>query len=350
MTVAKKEENISGLQQLKQQLREKCLGRLYFFYGEETFLLHHYLGQMRKQLIDPLTESFNYHKLNNETFSLEDLADCVENLPMMAETTMVVVDEVNLFSMPETDRQKLIDIVSDIPDYCTLVFTYVAEEWTPDRRQKKLYDALTDNGLMVEFCKQDQRELIPWITRHFAANGKKISPNLCSYLIDITGGTMTALASEISKISAYSGADTICQADIDAVTEPVMDAVVYQMTDLLGRGEYGAALQKLKELRKMQEAPLSILGSIGSHFRRMSTAKMLQISGKTSVELERIYNIKDYPARKIMGAAAKFSAGFYAKAADLIMETDYKLKTSFDDPDRLMELLILDLAREARNG
>ena len=128
--MAKKEQNIAGLQQLKQQLRDKKPGRLYFFYGEETFLLHHYLEQLRKFLVDPLTESFNYHKLNNETFSVEDFADCVENLPMMAETTMVVVDEIDLFSISEPDRNRVIEVVSDIPDYCTIVFTYVSEEWS----------------------------------------------------------------------------------------------------------------------------------------------------------------------------------------------------------------------------
>jgi len=33
-----------------------------------------------------------------------------------------------------------------------------------------------------------------------------------------------------------------------------------------------------------------------------------------------------------------------------VLETDYKMKTSFDDNERLLELLILQLAREARNG
>jgi DNA polymerase III delta subunit len=58
----------------------------------------------------------------------------------------------------------------------------------------------------------------------------------------------------------------------------------------------------------------------------------------------------DYPARKTMSAAGRFSARFCAKAAELVMETDYKMKTSFDDNDRLLELLILQLAQEARNG
>ena len=51
-----------------------------------------------------------------------------------------------------------------------------------------------------------------------------------------------------------------------------------------------------------------------------------------------------------MDAARRFSPEFCAKAAELVMETDYRMKTSFDDADRLLEMLILQLAQEARRG
>ena len=51
-----------------------------------------------------------------------------------------------------------------------------------------------------------------------------------------------------------------------------------------------------------------------------------------------------------MEAARRFKPEFLRKAANLVLETDYKMKTSFDDNERLMELLILQLAQEARNG
>ena len=348
--MAKKQEQNDSLQTLKRELREKQVGRLYFFHGEETFLLSHYLEQIKKLLLDELTESFNFHKLTNETFDLQTFADSVENLPMMAENTLVWVDEIDLFKLTEGDREKVGEIFADIPDYCTVVFTYVTTPWKPDKRLKKLWDVISKYGNVVEFAKQDQRELIPWVTRHFAARKKKITPDLCAYLIDITGGTMTALSGEIAKISAYSGSDDIRRSDIDAVTEPVLDAVVFQMTDLLGQGEYGPALLKLRQLLKMQQDPIAILGAVGGHFRRLSTALSLMQSGKGSGELMRLCALGDYPARKTMSAAGKFSGKFYAKAAELIMETDYKMKTSFDDSDRLLELLLLQLAQEARNG
>jgi len=348
--MAKRQEQTNSLQELKREIKEKQPGRLYFFHGEETFLLHHYLEQLKKLLLDELTESFNFHKLTNETFDLQSFCDSVENLPMMAENTLVWVDDIDIFKLPEGDREKLCETLSDIPDYCTVVFTYITTPWKPDKRLKKLWDAVSRYGSIVEFAKQEQRELIPWVTRHFAARKKRITPDLCAYLIDITGGTMTALSGEIAKICAYSGAEDIHRSDIDAVTEPVLDAVVFQMTDLLGQGEYGPALLKLQQLLKMQQEPIAILGAVGGHFRRLSTAKTLMDNGKGSADLMRLCAIGDYPARKTMSAAGRFSGRFYAKAAQLVMETDYQMKTSFDDQDRLLELLLLQLAQEARNG
>ena len=85
---------------------------------------------------DELTESFNYHRFNHETFAIRDFADAVENLPMMAEFTFVQVDDIDLFKMNEDDRTKMTEILSDIPDYCTVVFTYETVAWKPDKRMK----------------------------------------------------------------------------------------------------------------------------------------------------------------------------------------------------------------------
>ena len=349
--MARKPSQGNALQELKTALKNKELGRLYFFHGEETFLLNHYLLQMKKQLLDPLTESFNFHRLNNETFDIRDFADAVENLPMMAENTFVQVDDIDLFKMSEGDRTKMTEILADIPDYCTVVFTYLTAQWKPDKRLKKLWEAVDENGTVVEFAKQDQRDLIAWVTRHFLARQKRISTDLCAYLVDITGGTMTALSGEIDKICAYSGADEIRKTDIDAVTEPVLDAVVFQMTDLLSAGRYDQALAKLQQLLKMQQEPLAILGAVGGHFRRISTARTLLDHGQNASQLQKLCApMPDFAARKTMDAARRFRPEFCREAARLVMETDYRMKTSFDDSERLLELLILQLAQEAGNG
>ena len=51
-----------------------------------------------------------------------------------------------------------------------------------------------------------------------------------------------------------------------------------------------------------------------------------------------------------MAAAKRFSPRFCRQAAALVLETDSKLKTSFDQPERLLELCLLELAQEAKHG
>lgn len=348
--MAKNSLSDGAFQNLKAAVRNKNIDRLYFFYGEETFLLSHYLEAIKKQLLDQLTESFNFHRFTSENFDLAAFVEAVENLPMMAEHTLVQVDDIDIFKLNESEREKIAQLFCDIPEYCTVIFTYLTVVWKPDKRLKKLWEAVESSGLAVEFRKQDQRKLIPWVSRHFASQKKRISNELCAYLIDITGGTMTALSGEIQKICAYSGSDEIKKSDIDAVTEPVLDAVIFQMTDRISEGSYDKAFQSLQQLLKMQQEPLAILGALGGQFRRLTVAKCLLDQGKSAYELQKLYGIPDYPARKTMEAARHMEKSFCGRASVLIFETDYKMKTSYDDVQRLLELLILQLATEALHG
>lgn len=342
-----KEVQKDSLQQLKLAIRNKEPANFYIFHGEEAFLLRHYLGQLHKVILDELTESFNFHRFNNENFDLRDFADAVENLPMMAERTLVQVEDIDLFKLPEDSRNKMIDVLTDIPEYCTVIFVYDTVEFKPDKRLKKLWEAVS-SGEIVEFAKQDQRSLVSWITRHFGAKGKRIDPDLCMYLIEITDGTMTSLGSEIEKIAAFSGAETICKADIDAVTEPVLDAVVFRMTDMIAAGDYSNALVTLQKLLKMQQEPIVILAAVGSHLRRLGTARTILDRGGNPGEVARLCGVADFVAKKAMDAARRFRPEFFKKAMELVLETDMKMKTSFDDSERLLEMLILQLSQEAR--
>ncbi len=348
--MAKKQTPDTGLRDLKQDLKDKKPGRLYFFYGEETFLLSYHLERLKKLILDPVTESFNFHRFNEENWSLTEFADALEMLPMMAERTMIQVDDVDPFKLPEEERNRLADLFRDLSDTCTVVFTYLTAAWKPDKRMKKLWEAMSDSGTVVEFARQEQKDLVPWVSRHFAAHDKQISQEDCVYLIEITGGTMTALNGEIEKICAFSGAPRICRADIDAVTEPVLDAVVFQMTDMLCGGNYRGALEKLNQLFKMQQEPIPILGAVGSSFRRLTAAKVFQDRGKTPYDLQQFLGIWEKAARQAMSAARNLSSDFLQRASELIVQTDYRMKTSFDDPERLLEMMLLTLAQEAKHG
>lgn len=340
----------AGFGKLKQDLRQGSPAGVYIFCGEEAYLRDHYLQQLRKKIATGPAEAFNYHRFDGRSLSMDALTGALEALPMMAERTLTVVDDYDLFKAPEAERSRLIASLSDLPDSTTVVFVYDTLEYKPDGRLKKLAALLKDKAQVVHFEKQSQRALTDWVVKHFQAVHKQIAPDTCAELIFQTGGSMTTLAMEIEKLASYTDAPVITKQDLAAVVEPVLEAVVFQITDAIREEKFDLALQKLRTQFLMQQEPIPILAAIGGQMRRLYAAKLLQEQGKTGELLLQLFGMRDFAARSTMAAARGFSLVWCEKAVVWCAETDYRLKTSYDDPQRLVEQLILRLAEERRHG
>ncbi len=338
----------TALDRLKADLKAKKPGRFYVFCGTEAYLRSYYLDELHKLAVEDFAETFNYHRFNAENISPQAVLDSLEAIPMMSATSMVQIDDVNFFAMGE-DAASYAAFFSDIPDYCTLVLVYETVEFKPDKRRKALAAAFA-NACVVEFSQPLERELIAWITRRFRKQKKQISPDLCQYLIRRTGGDMTTMASEIGKLASFAPEDSITKEQIDELVEPVLEAEAFDLSDAVASGKYDTAVRKLQTLLQKQEEPVKILGAIGSQMRRILAAKRLLSAGKTEYDLMSLCQISSYPAQKTMEFARRLSDRFCARAVVLCLEADEQMKTSFDEPERVLELLVLNLAQEARNG
>lgn len=338
----------SNLDRLKSDLKLNNPARLYVFYGEEAYLRNYYLDSLRKLLIEDFAEAFNYHRFNADTITLQSVLDSLEALPMMAQRSMLQIDDVNFFNLGE-DGAAYARFFSNIPDYCTVVLVYETEEFKIDRRKKALAEVF-DSAVAVEFTQPSERELTTWIGRHLKKQGKSISADDAQYLIHRTGGSMTALLSEIGKLAAYVEEAAVTRYHIDLLVEPVLEAEIWDLTDAMAAGRYETALQVLRTLLQKQEEPIKILGSISSQMRRLLAAKRLLAAGKRQQELMKLCGLSSYPAQKTLDNAKRLSERFCARAVELCLESDVKLKTSYDSPERVLELLVLELAGESRNA
>ena len=148
-----------GFEQLKRDLKLKNPGRFYIFHGEEAYLRSVYLQRLKDQILDELTQDFNFHRFTAENVDPQALLDAVEALPMMAQRSMVQIDDVDFFAQNEDNRTKYASIFGDLPDYCTVVLVYETVSFKPDKRKKALAQAL-ERASVVEFTKPAERELI----------------------------------------------------------------------------------------------------------------------------------------------------------------------------------------------
>lgn len=357
--MAKYDTNSRGLDELKAAARTGDFAPLYFFHGEERYLQEYYLALMVKKLVAGPMEAFNYRRFAMGETTFAAVREAVEAMPMMADATLVRIDDYNPFAQPKSERIEWAALLSDIPEYCHVVFTFdavafskkaEAEKDGEDTKEKdRLGDVVKQFGSEVVFDKQSPGELTEWVTRHFRAAGKKISADLCQHLIFLTDGTMTRLLREIEKIAAYSASDTIVRADIDAVTVPTLSAALFDVSDALAEHNYDGALGKLDELLRLQEEPIVILGAMGSLLRRLNLVKAATEAGKSAAEIRDLLGTKsDYYVRKLISQSGKFSAEYLTAALDICFDADCRLKRSMEDAPAVVQECIVRMAQEAR--
>ena len=351
MAYAKKTSKANeAFQKLKNDLAAGTAGNAYIFYGEETYLREYYLKELRKKLVPAGFEEFNYHTLEGKDLTVQTLAETAEAMPMMAERTLIVVSDFDLFKLNEEQREKLIAFLEDVPPYCCVVFLYDTVEYKPNRTMKKLMKALSDHVESVKFEAQERSDLINWIARRFRALGKGIDAQTAEHLIFTCGGLMTGLVPEIAKIGAYAKGRAITQKDIDAVADPVLSAEVFRLSDAVLQGNYDGAARILGDLLKMQTEPIMILAALGSQLRRIYTARMAIDSGKDKYWLMELWEMKsDYPAKLLLSAAKKTTAAWCADAVQMCQVLDRRMKSEKGvDAVGELKLLLVRLGAQRR--
>ena len=344
MAYAKKTSKANeAFQKLKNDLAAGTAGNAYIFYGEETYLREYYLKELRKKLVPAGFEEFNYHTLEGKDLTVQTLAETAEAMPMMAERTLIVVSDFDLFKLNEEQREKLIAFLEDVPPYCCVVFLYDTVEYKPNRTMKKLYKAVTDHVEAVEFRPADNSDLVVWIARRFKALGKEIDRQTAEYLIFTCGALMTGLVPEIEKIGAYAKGKNITTDDINAVADPVLDAVVFDMTNAITKRDYGRASELLGQLLKKQEEPFVILAVISKELRRIYTARIALDNGKDKLWLMELWGMRSpYPADKLLEGARHHDLAWCKTAMRRCAETDLAMKSvaGADGKDLLVSLLL----------
>lgn len=332
-----------GLKQLKEDLKQGAIDRCYVFYGPEDYLREHYLEMLRKKLLTQGMETFNHHRFSGKELDIQALSEAVDAFPMMSERTLVEVWDCDLYRN-EQRREGLMAIVQDLPDYVCLVFVFDQLEYKSGGNTK-LGKLMKKQAVTVHFQPQTQSDLNAWIRRRFKGYGKDIGNDLAEYLSFLCGGLMTGLAGEIDKIAFYASGSNITKADIDAVTDPVLDARVFEMTDAISQGDFRRAVRVLSELYLMNTEPIMILAVLGRHMRQLWSARLVLENRQGQSELAAIWEMKSpWQARRLMDSARRFDLPWCRRAVVLCAQADLEMKSTGLNSRELLTDLLLKLA------
>ena len=345
MAVRKKTKD-AGYEKFRADLAADTLGTVYIFHGEESYLREFYLSEMKKQLVGSF-ESFNYHRIEGKGLTVQALTEMVEPMPMMSPRTMVQIIDWDMFKLNEEQRNGLISLLEDFPEYCCLVLVYDQAEYKPNKTYKKLYAALEKRAQVVKFEEQSQNEILKWVARRFKATGHTIDAPTAEHLLFTCGSLMNGLIPEIEKIGAYAKGERITKADIDAVAAPVLEAQVFEMTNAVAKRDFDHAAEVLGTLLHLQEEPFMLLALIGKELRKLHTARIALDTGRDKFLLMERWNMRsDYPAKLLLDNAKRVSREWCAHAVKRCYEVDLRIKSvSGVDGAEELKLLLMELAQ-----
>lgn len=322
--------------------REEGPARLYLLWGTEDYLREYFLTELKKICLPEGEDSFSFRRLKGPELDPQALREAVDAVPFLTERSFVEIRDADLNRQKDPD--KLLEVFSDLPPYCTATLI-LPTEYEPDGRTK-LVKTLRTLARELKFVEQPQSALIEWIGRRFAAAGKSIDMETAQRLIFVSGDRMNRLIPEIEKVAAYARGAKVTMEDVNTVANHIPEAVIFEMTDALAEKKFNNALAILAELlANKSNEPIPMLAMLGIQMRRLYAAR-LAIEKDLGVKyvMESCDMKYDFLARKLLQSARGFSLEQLRRAVELCAETDYRMKSSGGDSAALFQELVLRIA------
>ena len=100
--------------------------RLYLLWGREDYLREQYLAQLKTACLPEGEDSFSFKRMDGPDIDVNELAQAVDAMPFLSDRSFVEIRGLDLNKLKDADR--LVAILSDIPDYCTVALVQSARK------------------------------------------------------------------------------------------------------------------------------------------------------------------------------------------------------------------------------
>jgi len=144
-------------------------------------------------------------------------------------------------------------------------------------------------------------------------------------LMELVGDDTVALASELEKLAAWAEGEPVGRSEVEQLVAPGREAAAWALTDAWG-GRDLAGLLAACELALEKKEPFLLAVGLASHVGRVRAAQVLAEEGLGSREVAARLGMKDFPARKALQHAERYSREELDAALVRLAELDAAIK------------------------
>ncbi len=291
--------------------------------GTEATLRDAAMAEIRRRVLGDATPEFNEDRFDLAGRGVDParVLAAARTFPVLAQRRLVIVRGLSDRRAKRFIEGELLAYLEDpVPTTCLLL---QAEK--VDRRLQWVKQVEKQGELISCAGPRRPSEQRAWIEARLRERGKRASGGMAASLLELVGGDLDSLASELDKLCLYVGERReVGPDDVAEVTGQLRPRALYELTDAIGQRQLGASLRTLSQLLDQGEPALAMLGALAHHFRRLMRAR--ECRPLEAREVQRKLSIHPYAAQKLVEQARRFDARRLRRCFAAIRRTDDALK------------------------
>ncbi len=336
---AKKSINITYTKAID-QLKNGDVAPVYLIYGEEKYLHDELIDRIIDTSLDSGTKDFNLDIFYGSETSSDKIINVSCSFPMMAQRRVVVVKDIQ--QLKPTDLKHLADYVSHPSKSSCLILSL------PERKKAgKWFTVIFNNALSIDCRKLYDNEVPAWVEGYLQSKKFTIAKEAIQLLQAQVGNSLLDLVNELEKIQInIQPRLKITLEDVQSVTSISKQFNIFELCNAVGEKKFPRAITILNKLLEQGESPTGMIIQLMRHFvNLMKINENIRRGNQSISELMKVTGLTYYFVNDMMKQSKNFSAGQYRNSFTYLAEADLHLKTGYQKPGMVMELLLYKLIK-----
>ncbi|MEZ0391181.1 MAG: DNA polymerase III subunit delta [Pseudobdellovibrionaceae bacterium] len=307
---------------VEKSLESQVFPPLYFFFGEEPYLIQQAVNYLKVCALHGGAADFNFNSYYASDVEISQVRDEVETLPMMAPRRVVLLREVHDL----TDKEWIeLEPILETPVDST-VFILVGGKI--DKR-KKFYKHLYEQAIHVEFKKPFENQIPGWIRHICKGHELSISDEAIQLLHRLVGNQLTEIESEVVKLRDFLGERTHVELeDVAQCVSKKREENVFDLTERIAEGDRVQSLVQLVQLLDQGQNEIGIISLVARHMRILLLIKQGQEQNLAGQRLATFAQVPTYYLDDYVKQAKRWSVKKLEHCLLILAETDRALKSS----------------------
>ncbi|GGA68816.1 DNA polymerase III subunit delta [Ornithinibacillus halotolerans] len=329
------------------QIKKQNIPEVILLYGTENYFIQKITDLLVKQV---LSDEDNLSTYDLTEISIQEVIADVETYPFFGDKKLIIATNPTfLKAKPDKlsfeHQLEVLEQYLEMPvDYSVLVL--VAPYEKIDER-KKISKLLKKKGLVGECNPVKEYELRDWIKNLSSQLNITIAEEAFDVFENELSTDLNIIEKELEKISLYIGEGGVVTKEIaEELLSHTITSSGLRLVDSVMDGDLAKAIRVYKDLEKMKEEPIALIGLLAFQFRTILRVKLLKQKGYSSGQMQKQIGVHPYVIKIAMNREAKFSVERLEYIMDQLAETDAIMKQGRMEKDLAFELLLYNLIKK----